>query len=59
VQSPFWKGARARFMPLLCEKALPRSLCEAFGIQRRDRLLDLLKFLRPITTAWVPVEQDG
>jgi hypothetical protein len=50
VRSPFWKQARARFMPLVCEKSLPWSLCEVFDIQRRDRLLDLLKFLCPITT---------
>lgn len=59
VQSPFWKEARARFMPLLCEKRLPWSLCEAFEIDRLDRLLDLLRFLRPMTTTWVPVPQDN
>ncbi len=58
VQSPFWKEARARFMPLLCEKTLPCSLWDAFRIDRLDRLLDLLRFLRPITTSWVPVPQD-
>jgi hypothetical protein len=50
VQSAFWKAARARFMPLVCELTLPLSLCEVFGVDRRDRLLDLLKFLSPITT---------
>jgi hypothetical protein len=50
VQSSFWKEARARFMPPVCEKSLPWSLCEVFDIERRDRLLDLLKFLSPITT---------
>ena len=54
VQSSFWKAARARFMPLLCEKTLPWSLCQAFGVERRDRLLDLLTFLSPISTASVP-----
>ena len=41
-------------MPLLCEQTLPYSLCASFVIERRDRLLDLLKFLAPITTpaAW-------
>ena len=57
VPSPFWKEARARFMPLLCEKTLPWSLCGAFRIKRLDRLLDLLRFLRPITTSWVKVPQ--
>jgi hypothetical protein len=54
VRSPFWKGARARFMPPLCQKTLPLSLCLSFGAQRRDRLLALLQFLSPLTTpaAW-------
>lgn len=55
VDSSFWKEARARFMPPLCHKTLPRSLCLSFAVEdRRDRLLDLLKFLAPITTptAW-------
>jgi hypothetical protein len=37
-------------MPLVCEKSLPWSLCDVFGIERRDRLLDLLKFLSPLST---------
>lgn len=54
VRSSFWKGARARFMPVLCEKTLPLSLCLSFEVQRRDRLLALLQFLAPLTTptAW-------
>lgn len=56
VQSPFWKVARARLMPLICEVTLPWSLCQAFGMDGRDRLLDLLKFLSPITTASIPLE---
>ena len=54
IESSFWREVRARFMPPLCLKTLPLSLCERFEVQRRDRLLDLLKFLAPITTppAW-------
>ena len=55
VQSRFWQEARARFMPPLCQQSLPLSLCLSFAVaERRDRLLDLLKFLSPITTpqAW-------
>jgi hypothetical protein len=54
VRSSFWKAARARFMPPLCEKTLPLSLCLSFEVQRRDRLLALLQFLAPLTTpaAW-------
>jgi hypothetical protein len=54
VRSSFWKAARARFMPPLCEQTLPCSLCVRFEIERRDRFLELLKFLAPMTTpaAW-------
>lgn len=51
VQSPFWKEGRARFSPLLCEKTLPLSLCEAFGVRPRDKLLNLLKWLCPLTVS--------
>ena len=57
VQSSFWKAARARFVPLVCERTLPWSLCEAFGIDCHDRLLDLLKFLSPTTTGSVPLDR--
>lgn len=59
VQSAFWKEMKSRFMPSLDPKTLPWSLCEAFGIIRWDRLLDLLRFLRPLTTGWVTVAQDN
>ena len=55
VASSFWRDARSRFMPSLCQKTLPLSLCLSFEVEeRRDRLLDLLLFLAPITTpsAW-------
>lgn len=54
VESSFWREARARFMPPLSPKTMPLSLCVSFGVERRDRLLELLKFLAPITTptAW-------
>jgi hypothetical protein len=41
-------------MPPLKHCTLPLPLCEAFKVERRDRLLDLLKFLSPLTTpaAW-------
>jgi hypothetical protein len=32
VQSPFWKAARARFLPLVCEGTLPWSMCQRFGV---------------------------
>jgi hypothetical protein len=54
VDSSFWKEARARFTPPLCQATLPLSLCVSFQVERADRLLSLLKFLAPIATpsAW-------
>lgn len=57
VQSPFWRAARARFTPPLCEQSLPLSLCLAFGIDEQDQLVNLLKFLSPLTTSSIPLEQ--
>jgi hypothetical protein len=58
VQSSFWKIARARFLPLVSEKTLPLSLGRAFQLDRRDRLLELLKFLSPLTTTSIPMERS-
>ena len=54
VRSSFWRAARGRFMPLVCERRLPLSLWSRFELGGRDRLLAVLEFLRPITTpaAW-------
>jgi hypothetical protein len=51
VRTRFWKAERGRFMPPVCEATLPRSLVQRFGIglDRRDRLLDSLRFLAPLT----------
>lgn len=57
VKSSFWKAVRARFMPLICQKTLPWSLCEKFDVDRPDRLLVLLKFLCPVSTTSVPLER--
>jgi hypothetical protein len=58
VASPYWQAARARFAPPLNVTALPGCLYAAFkvglGAERRDRLLELLKFLAPITTGSIP-----
>jgi hypothetical protein len=54
VKSEFWKSARARFTPPVCEATLPLSLCEAFAIDRQDQLLKLLHFLSPMTTPSLP-----
>jgi hypothetical protein len=54
VRSSFWKAARARFMPPVCEQTLPWSLWLSFELEERDRLLAVLQFLSPMTTpaAW-------
>ena len=54
LESSFWRAARAHFLPPLCRQTMPLSLCQSFEVERRDRLLDLLKFLAPTTTpaAW-------
>jgi hypothetical protein len=54
VRSSFWRVARARFMPPVCERRLPLSLWLRFELGGRDRLLAVLEFLRPITSpaAW-------
>ena len=54
ARSTFWKTARARFMPPLDERELPWSLARRFGVWGRDRLVNLLRFLAPMTTpeAW-------
>jgi hypothetical protein len=50
IASAFWKAARARFIPPLCPEHLPLGLCERFGIEVPDRLVELLRWLAPITT---------
>jgi hypothetical protein len=59
VRTRFWQAQRARFMPPVCEATLPRSLVQRFGVglDRRDRLLDLLMFLAPLTVPGSPEAQ--
>ena len=49
VQSPFWKVARARFMPLLRETDMPLSLVERFKATGCEGLVRLMRFIAPIT----------
>jgi hypothetical protein len=59
VRSRFWRAQRGRFMPPVCEATLPRSMVQRFGVglERRDRLLDLLRFLAPLTAPGSPDAQ--
>jgi hypothetical protein len=50
VQSAFWKAAKGRILPPLCEQILPRSLVQAFDAECTDGLRRLLEFLAPLTT---------
>jgi len=51
VQTPFWKGACARFVPPLRTSALPASLVERFsGEVIRTRLIQTLRFVSPLST---------
>jgi hypothetical protein len=50
VHTCFWKAARARFMPVVCESVLPASLCERFGVDQDVGLLNLMRFIGPLTT---------
>lgn len=47
--TPFWRVARARFMPPLDHDNLPASLIERFTGEDAEPLVALLRFLGPIT----------
>lgn len=50
VQYAFWKAQRGCFARLLSEARMPLELVEAFGAQRVEGLVKLMRFLSPITT---------
>jgi hypothetical protein len=47
--TPFWKVARAAFMPPVDPSRLPAALIERFAGDDADRLVALLRFMGPIT----------
>lgn len=47
--SPFWRIARAAFMPPVDQDRLPAALIERFTGDAADRLVALLRFLGPVT----------
>jgi hypothetical protein len=57
VQTRFWRAARALFMPPLCEQTLPWSLAKHYGAEQRDRFMELMKFLAPLTVPGAPDAQ--
>lgn len=53
VQTSFWKAAAGLFQVPVDELSLPLSLLESFPVHPAKRkLLRLLRFLCPLTTAW-------
>ncbi len=55
VRTPFWQAARGRFVPPLDTLTLPASLLKRFaGIERPTPLVQLLRFLTPLTVAHRP-----
>ena len=49
AESAFWKEVRARFIPSPDVSELPGSLLSRFGTLDRRRIVDLLRFLEPIS----------
>lgn len=50
VESGFWKGARSLFKTPVDSARMPLGLVEAFGAERCGGMVNLLRFLAPITT---------
>ncbi len=51
AESAFWKSAKAFFMPPANESGFPLALLERFGGDEEEKLLLLLRFIRPCTTS--------
>jgi len=47
--TPFWRSARAAFMPPVKEDALPAMLLERFAGSATKRMIALLRFLSPLS----------
>jgi len=53
-QTAFWHSVRERFVPQVAAETLPQSLLARFrGPTSRERLIQLLRFVSPLTTASV------
>ena len=51
VRGAFWRAAQGRFRPPVVKERMPLGLVEAFEAWRREGLVNLMKFLSPITTS--------
>jgi hypothetical protein len=51
AQGRFWRAQQGRLRQSIPEERLPLGLVEVFGAQQREGLVNLMKFLCPITTS--------
>ena len=59
VATAFWRAVHGRFMPAVPVETLPASLLERFlGPDPRSRLVHMLRFVCPLTTASVSLESS-
>jgi hypothetical protein len=56
TDNPFWRSARAAFMPPVDEDRLPAALIERFFGSAAERMLGLLRFLAPLTGGQVQAQ---
>jgi hypothetical protein len=56
VQCAFFRAERGRFGRCMAEGRMPLELVEAFGAQQIEGLVNLMKFLSPITTGTCGME---
>lgn len=57
-QTSFWKAARGLFSQPVDAAQMPCSLIEEFGAKTHKGMLNLLKFLLPLTVGWAEVGMD-
>lgn len=53
IDTPFWRAASGTLMPPVQRSELPAALLERFAGSAQERLLGLLHFILPLTTASV------
>ena len=59
VATAFWRAVHGRFMPSVQVETLPAALLERFlGPDPRSRLVHMLRFVCPLTTASVSLESS-
>lgn len=56
IATSFWRAAGGRLMPPVSPTQLPASLLERFAGAARERLVSLLRFIAPLTTASATVQ---